>query len=40
MITLRVIMVHDIRSYYICKVVEVGDYEVRLAYEKLCEEDG
>ena len=34
----KVIMIHDVRSCYMCKVKEVGDYEIREAYEKLCDE--
>jgi hypothetical protein len=33
-----VINIHDVRSCYMCKVGEVGDYKLRLAYEKICEE--
>ena len=34
----KVIMIHDVRSCYMCKIKEVGDYEIREAYEKLCNE--
>ena len=34
----KVIMIHDVRSCYICKIGEVGDYEIREGYEKLCNE--
>ena len=28
-IPLKVLMIHDIRSLYICKFGEIGDYEIR-----------
>lgn len=34
----KVIMTHDVISFYMCKVGEVRDYEIREAYEKLCDE--
>lgn len=34
----KFIMIHDIISFYMCKVREVGDYEIREAYKKLCDE--
>lgn len=34
----KVIMIHDVRSWYMCKIGEVGDYKIRKVYEKLCNE--
>ena len=33
----RAIMIHDVKSCYMCKMGEVGDYEIHLAYKKLCD---
>ena len=33
----RVIMIHDVHSFYKCKIREVGDYGIQMAYEKLCD---
>ena len=33
----KVIMIQDVRCYYICKVGEIGDLEIREAYQWLCE---
>ena len=32
----KFIMIHDVRSYYVWKIREVGDYEIKETYEKLC----
>lgn len=32
----KVIMMHDVGSYYMCTIGEIGDYEIREAYDKLC----
>lgn len=37
LITPRVLMVHNEWSCYMCKITEIGDYELWAAYEKLCE---
>ena len=34
----KVIMIHDVWSCYMCKIGEVGDYEIQEAYEKFCDE--
>lgn len=34
----KLIMIHDVRSCYMCKIGEARDYEIREAYEKLCNE--
>ena len=31
----NVLMINDVRDYYTCKNREVGDYELREAYDKL-----
>lgn len=28
--------IDDVKSCYMCKVNEIGDYKLRVAYEKLC----
>lgn len=33
----KVIMIHNVLRYYMCKISEVGDYEIRLVYQKLCD---
>ena len=35
-IPLRVMTVQDIRSCYQCKIGEIGDFEIRETYDKLC----
>ena len=37
MILPRFIMVHDVRLCYMCKIEEIGDFELRSAYDKLCD---
>lgn len=32
----RIIMIHDVRSCYICKIGETGDFEIRNVYDRLC----
>ena len=34
----KFIMIHDVRSFYMCKIGEVGDCEIHVAYDKLCDE--
>ena len=38
LITPKVIIIHDVRSFYMYETREVGDYEIKEAYEKLCNE--
>ena len=33
----RIIIIHNVRSCYMCKISGVGDYEIHMAYEKLCD---
>ena len=37
MIPSKVVMIHDVRKCYKCKVKGVSDMELREAYEKLCD---
>ena len=30
-------MINDVHDFYMCKIGEEGDFELREAYEKLCE---
>ena len=34
----KVIMIHDVRRYYMCNIGEVRDYDIREAFENLCNE--
>lgn len=34
----KVIMIHDVQSCYMCEIGKFGDYEICVAYEKLCNE--
>ena len=36
-ITPNILMIHDVRDFYTSKIGEVGDYELREAYAKLCD---
>ena len=36
-IPLKVLMIHDVRSYFMWKVSEIGDNELRVDYDELCE---
>ena len=36
-ISLRIVIVHDIILCYMCKIGYIGDLQFRIAYEKLCE---
>ena len=33
----NVLMINDVRDFYTCKIGEVGNYELREAYAKLCD---
>ena len=37
MIPLQILMIQDFRNCYTCKIVSIGDMEIRETYEKLCE---
>lgn len=34
----RVLLICDVCSFYMYKISEFGDYDIRMAYEKLCDE--
>lgn len=36
LISPKFIMIHDVWSFYIYKIGEVGDYEIHVTYQKLC----
>lgn len=33
----KVLMINDVCTCYMCKIGEIGDYELREAYDKLCD---
>ena len=35
----RFIMIHDVRSCYMCKICEAAYFELRATYDKLCENE-
>ena len=37
MIPPKVVMIQDVRKFYNCKIVSIGDLELREAYDRLCE---
>ena len=37
MILENVLIMNDTRSCYMCKIGEIGDYEIKEAYDKLCD---
>ena len=37
MILNKVVMIQDVRKCYNCKVGSIGDFELREAYERLCD---
>ena len=36
-IHLNILMINDVRDFYMCKIGKVVNYEIREAYAKLCE---
>ena len=36
----ELLMIHDLRSHYMCKIREIEDFKIRVSYEKLCKNKG